>query len=342
MGDMEETSAGLLLVNLGTPESPAPKDVGRYLREFLMDPLVIDIPWLARWVLVHLLIVPRRSHSSARLYEKVWTRDGSPLLVFGRALEKAVRARLPTVTVELGMRYGNPSLAEAFLRLRLTKVALKKLVVLPMYPQYSLAATQSCEVAVRAAARRAGFAAELVFVPPFYQDTAFLDAFADRIGRSLAEAPWDKLVFSYHGLPERQVKRTAPRHCEFSESCCATIRPENRDCYRAQCFETSRRLGALLGLATDQYLTAFQSRLGRTPWIQPHSDVLYTELPQQGVKRLVVASPSFVADCLETLEEIAIRGKESFIANGGESLRLVPSLNASPKWVDAVLSLCRG
>ncbi len=304
-----------------------------------MDPFVIDIPWPARFFLVHALIVPGRSKSSGKLYEKVWSRDGSPLLKLSRDLEQSVRARLFDVPVELGMRYGNPSLDESFVRLRLAKAPLKKLVVLSLYPQYSLAASASCEAEVRAAAKRAVFTAELKFIRPFYDDSMFLDAFADRIGRTLSEGPWDKLVFSYHGLPERQVKRTAPAACEFSDACCAAITDKNRDCYRAQCFETSRRLASLLGVPGEKHTTAFQSRLGRTPWIKPHSDVLYTELPKQGVKRLVVASPSFVADCLETLEEIAIRGKESFLESGGESLRLVPSLNASPKWVDAVVGL---
>jgi protoporphyrin/coproporphyrin ferrochelatase len=327
---------GLLLINVGTPDSPEPQDVKRYLDEFLMDPLVVDIPGPARYVLVHGIITPGRSKSSGKLYEKVWMEEGSPLLKYGRDLQAAVQTRLPGVRVELGMRYGKPSLDEAFQRLMADPPA--KLVVFPLYPQFSLAATRSAELATREIARRLGFSGELAFVPPFYDDAAFLEAFSERIRAGLA-APWDKLLFSYHGLPARQVKRAAPAACQFDEACCAVITPHNRDCYRAQCFETSRRLAALLGLSADQYLVAFQSRLGRTPWIKPHSDVLYEELPKQGVKRLVVASPSFVSDCLETLEEIALRGRDTFLASGGESLRLVPSLNASPKWSDAVVAL---
>ncbi len=330
-----DAETGLLLVNVGTPDSFEPEAVARYLGEFLMDPLVVDLPWPARYALVNWAIVPRRSVASGKLYEKVWTEEGSPLLVNGRDLQKALQTRLPNVKVELAMRYGNPGFAEAFSRL-----AVKKLVVFPLYPQYSLAATMSSEVAAREEATRIGFKGEMVFVRPFYSDAGFLAAFADRIRAGLAE-PWDKLVFSYHGLPERQVKRTAPGACLFNEGCCAAITDENQNCYRAQCFETSRKLAGLLSLPKDKYVTSFQSRLGRTPWIKPHSDVLYTELPKQGVRRLVVASPSFVADCLETLEEIAIRGKESFLAAGGESLRLVPSLNASPKWADAAADLVR-
>lgn len=333
------SETGLLLLNLGTPESPSPRDVGRYLREFLMDPLVIDLPWITRFPLVQGIIVPFRSRSSAKLYERIWTKAGSPLLVLSQELHRAVAAKFPEVPVELAMRYGSPSLRSAFDRLK--GKPLKKLVVFPLYPQYSLAATKSSEVATRQAARQAGFTGDLIFVPPFYDDKDFLAAFANRIAQTLGEAPWDQLVFSYHGLPERQVKRSAPSACEFSEACCARITEKNRDCYRAQCFETSRQLAALLNIPEAKYTTAFQSRLGRTPWIRPYSDELYTQAPKQGMKRLVVASPSFVADCLETLEEIALRGKESFEASGGESLRLVPSLNASANWVDAVCAISR-
>jgi protoporphyrin/coproporphyrin ferrochelatase len=331
--------AGLLLVNLGTPESPHPADVGKYLKQFLMDPLVIDIPWPARAVLVHLFIVPSRSKSSGKLYEKVWGKDGSPLLKHSRDLCHVVAGKLEGTPVELAMRYGNPGIRPALGRL--IARGISKLVVLPLYPQYSLAATLSSERAVRKEARALGFKGELVFVPPFYKEEPFLAAFAERIRETLAQGPWDKLLFSYHGLPERQVKRTAPSACRFDEACCARVTAENADCYRAQCFETSRRLANLLGLKDNEHLTAFQSRLGRTPWIRPYSDVLYTELPRGGVKRLVVASPSFVADCLETLEEIALRGRDSFLESGGESLRLVPSLNASPTWAEGVISFYR-
>ncbi len=330
----------LLLVNLGTPESPKPGDVGRYLTEFLSDPFVIDIPAPLRWLLVNVLVVPRRKHASAELYKKVWTKQGSPLMVFSRQLEEAVRQRSKApLLVELGMRYGNPSLEKAISSLLAQGV--DSLAVFPLYPQYSLAATETAIFSVNRILKEKGFIGPVSFVPPFYNHPSYLEAVAGISSPFLKKIAWDKVLFSFHGLPERQVKKTDKTGtlCCQKPDCCDRIVDANQDCYRAQSYATVRSLVGLLNLKPDQYLVGFQSRLGRTPWILPHSDQFYRDLPGQGVKRLAVISPSFVADCLETLEEIQIRGKEEFLRHGGEDLFMVPSLNGTAVWADAVVKM---
>lgn len=329
--------SGFLLVNLGTPDDPSPDSVGRYLDEFLMDPLVIDIPWIARWFLVKRIIIPRRSGDSAKLYRSIWAERGSPLLFHSQDLTRKVQDLLgPEVSVKLAMRYGKPNLAGALDEFE--REGVRSLTVLPLYPQYSLAATESSIQRVKHLAKQR-FA--LHFIPPFYADPAYLDAVAEVSRPVLAERPFDKVIFSYHGLPERQVKKTAAKgHCLASETCCDMIDDRNRNCYRAQCYATSRALAARLGIDETRYIVAFQSRLNQR-WIRPFSDDLYRDLPKEGIKRLAVLSPSFVADCLETLEEISIRGREQFRANGGECLRLIPSLNATEPWVRTVAGFYR-
>lgn len=329
---------GLLLINLGTPASPEPADVERYLREFLMDPHVIDIPWAFRWLLVN-GILPRRKHASAALYRKIWTAEGSPLWVHTRALAEKVQAEMgPEYVVRPAMRYGHPSIAAALTELRAGGV--DSLIAFPLYPQYSLAATESSKVELARQVARIlpGIATRVI--GPFYNDPRYLDAVAE-ISRPYLK-PGDYTVFSFHGLPERQVKKTAePGHC-LSDDCCARISAANTNCYRAQSFHTAREVARRLGLEKAQWEIGFQSRLGGTPWIRPYTDALYETLPKQGIKRLAVLTPSFVADCLETLEEVQIRGLEAFQEAGGESLTLVPSLNTHPLWVKTVAAIAKG
>jgi ferrochelatase len=334
---------GLLLINLGTPAAPTTREVRRYLRQFLSDPRVIDIHPIGRSLLLNLIILPFRPRKSAEAYRKVWTDRGSPLLYHSQDLVTAVQERLgPSWKVVLGMRYGQPSLPATLAQL--AQARCERLVVLPLYPQYSSAATgSSVEEVMRV------LSAEWVTPPvdvlgTFYDHPGFIEAFA-RVGEPVIrdERP-DHVLFSYHGLPERQVQRCDPTgaHCLKSATCCDRLVDANRDCYRAQCYATTRALAKRLGLTPDRHSVAFQSRLGRTPWILPHTDVeLVTLAKERGVKRLVVFSPAFVADCLETLEEIGIRAKESFLGAGGESLALVPSLNATAPWADAVVQLVR-
>jgi ferrochelatase len=333
---------GLLLCNLGTPDDPSPGSVRRYLREFLADPRVLDMNPVGRWALLNLVILPFRPRKSAAAYQKIWTERGSPLLTNTQDLAAAVGARLGDGwAVELGMRYQRPSIATALEKLH--AAGADRIVVFPLYPQYSASSTGSSVQEIFRVASRPWVTPNLSFVEPFYDDPGFIEAFALR-GAPIIEAERpDHVLFSFHGLPERHMRKAdrSGRHCLASSSCCDRMVDANRDCYRAQCFATARALAARLALPEGLSSVTFQSRLGRTPWIQPYTDVALLRLASQGKKRLVVFCPAFVADCLETLEEIGIRGKHDFVAAGGEDLTLVPSLNDSPAWVDAVIGLVR-
>ncbi len=333
---------GVLIVNLGTPDAPETGPVRRYLREFLSDPRVIDMNPVGRALLLNLVILPFRPRKSAEAYRLVWGEQGSPLLAHGIALADALRERLgPGIPVELGMRYGRPSIARALARLRERET--DRVLVLPLYPQYASATTGSTLEKVFREAARLVNVPDLRTIPPFYDHPGFIRAFT-AVGRPvLEEMRPDFVLFSYHGLPEAQVKKAdeTGRHCLRSDGCCEAIVSANRNCYRAQCFATSRLLARELGLETGRWQVTFQSRLGRTPWIRPYTDEVIAGLPARGFKRVAAFSPAFVADCLETLEEIGMRGKEAFLAAGGEDFRLVPSLNANPVWVDAVEDMVR-
>jgi len=333
---------GVLLVNLGTPDSTRTGDVRRYLREFLGDPRVLDMHPIARWLLLELVILPRRPRHSAAAYRSIWTEKGSPLRVWGRALATSVADTLgPHFEVALGMRYGAPSIRSALGALQ--DAGVDEIVVLPLFPQYSSAATGSAlaEVFERLAEQRD--IPKVHAIASFFDHPAFVAAFAKTGREQLAEFGADHVLFSYHGLPESQVRASDPsgRHCLADAGCCNALCKANRSCYRAQCYATTHALAAALELDPGRHSTAFQSRLGRTPWIQPYTDARLPELAAAGVKRLAVICPAFVADCLETLEEIGIRGAEQWRKLGGEELRLVTSLNAEPAWVDAVAGMVR-
>jgi ferrochelatase len=332
----------VLLVNLGTPEAPRPREVRRYLRQFLSDPRVIDIPALPRWLLLHALILPTRPRASAAAYAKIWTPEGSPLLVHGRALRDAVAAQLDDgYAVELAMRYGEPSLAGGLASLRAADVS--GILLLPLFPQYSEAATGSVLARVRELAQAAADGPSVCALHPFYAHPGFVSAWVAAARPELDAFGPDHVLFSYHGLPERQVRAADPsgRHCLADDACCDAIGPANRDCYRAQCLATTRALALALDLPRGAHSTSFQSRLGRTPWIRPHTDHVLPELAATGVRRLAVLCPAFVADCLETLEEIGIRARAQWREVGGEELHLVPSLNAHPTWASAVAEMIR-
>ena len=331
---------GVLLVNLGTPDAPETAAVRRYLGEFLADPRVVDINPVGRWALLTFIILPRRSPKSAEAYEKIWTHEGSPLLAHSRALTAAVADKLPDHPVELAMRYGTPSLEAGLAALR--AAGCERIVVLPLYPQYASSTTGSTLQAVYAEAGKGLTTPFLVAVPPFFDDARFIGAFA-AVGKPvLDEVEPDHVLMSFHGLPERHLRNGDPsgNHCLAKDDCCASVGEVNRSCYRAQCFATARALAKALDLPDDGYTVSFQSRLGRDPWIRPYTDEVLGTLREKGVKRVAVFCPAFVADCLETLEEIGMAAVESFKAAGGE-LHLVPSLNAHPSWVDAVVGLLR-
>jgi ferrochelatase len=333
---------GLLLCNLGTPEAPTEGAVRRYLREFLSDPRVIDINPVGRWLLLNLIILPRRPKKSAEAYQKIWTPQGSPLLIHGRGLADAVRTRLGGGwAVALGMRYGRPSLASALAELR--QAGATQVVVLPLYPQEADSTTGSTVAEVRRVAGRLGLGDGLSFIEGFHDHPGFLDAFAE-VGRPLlASAKPAHVLMSFHGLPERHLRKADPtgRHCLTKVDCCDRIGEANRHCYRAQSYATARALAARLALPDGTWSVSFQSRLGRAQWIRPYTDATIAELAARGKKRLLVICPAFVADCLETLEEIGLRAREQFRAAGGDELTLVPSLNTSPVWCDAVVQIVR-
>jgi ferrochelatase len=330
---------GLLLINLGTPDEPTTPAVRRYLREFLSDPRVIDINAVGRALLLNLIILPTRPAKSAEAYRKVWDAErGSPLLAHSKDLADGVQAKLgESWRVQLAMRYGNPSIPAALDALR--TVGVDRIVVLPLYPQYAASSTATSVARVMELVISRWDTQPHDIVPAFYADPGFLAAFAAVAEPAIAAAKPDHSLFSFHGLPERQIKTSDPTGspCLASSTCCDSITAANQNCYRAQCYATARSLASRLGI-TD-YTVCFQSRLGRTPWITPHTDVLLDELAKQGKKRLAVLCPAFVADCLETLEEIGMRAREQFKAAGGEELTLVPSLNATPAWVDAVCAM---
>ena len=333
------TRIGVLLINLGTPDAPTPEAVGPYLREFLMDGFVIDVPKPLRWFLVNVLIVPRRKVQSARAYQKIQLPGGSPLLVHTRELAEKVAAHLATdnrYVVEYAMRYGNPSIASAFARLHSQNPA--RIIVVPLYPQYAESSYETAVVETKRAAQELGCAGRLSFVPPFYDRPEFIAACAHRIAQTNQNQPVDRVVFSFHSLPERHLKRLDPtgQHCLVESDCCDQISAVNQNCYRAQCLFTARAIAAQLGLKSDDYTVSFQSRLGRAKWIGPTTELVLRDLAQRGVKRVAVSCPSFVADCLETVEEMGIRGRQTFIDAGGEELYLIPSLNSNPEWTDAV------
>jgi len=334
---------GVLLINLGTPDAPTPEAVGRYLREFLMDGFVIDVPKPLRWFLVNIMIVPRRKIQSAKAYQKVQLPGGSPLLVYTRELAEKVAAQLAAgpYVVEYAMRYGNPSIAAALARLCLPDVS--RVIVLPLYPQYAESSFETAVVETKRVAKDLGCADRLSFLPPFYDRPEFVAAFARRIAEAREKHSVDHVVFSFHSLPERHLKRLdeTQKHCLVKADCCDQVSAVNHNCYRAQCIFTARAIATALGLNSDDYTVSFQSRLGRAKWIGPMTEVVLRDLARQGVKRIAVCSPSFVADCLETLEEMGIRGRQTFIAEGGEELLLIPSLNGDQEWVKAVADWIR-
>ncbi len=326
---------GVLLINIGTPDIPTPGAVKKYLREFLLDPFVIDLPAVLRYPLVNWFILPKRCPASAALYQLIWSDKGSPLLHHSVRLAEAVQSRLgDEFCARAAMRYGNPSISTIINDLK--SLGVNRIIAFPLYPQYSTAATESAIHEVRRVAR----ATTVEVVPPFYRHSQFLDSFAERTRRDLDGFQYDKILFSFHGLPKRHVTRLHT-HCDSSAHCCDTISAQNANCYRAQCVYTARQIALRLNLAAHKFEIAFQSRLNDR-WIVPFSDKRYQELPHEGVHNLAVVCPSFVSDCLETLEEVQIRGQRTFQNSGGKNLKLVRSLNTEPYWVDAVVGLVAG
>jgi ferrochelatase len=327
------TGRGVLLVNLGSPDSPAVGDVRRYLREFLMDGRVLDAPWPIRFGIVHLAILPRRPHQSAEAYASIWTSEGSPLVVTSRRVAAELQARVP-VPVELAMRYQNPAIPDAVARLAAQGV--QRVLLIPMFPHYAMSSYETAVERVReCVADRSGMTLDVL--PPYYEDPDYIAALVAS-ARSHLDAGYDRLLFSFHGVPERHLRKSDPTHahCLARTDCCEVESPAHRTCYRHQCFRTVAAFVRAAGVAEGQYAVAFQSRLGRDPWLRPYTDHELVRLAREGVRRLVVLCPAFVSDCLETIEEIGMRGRETFLEAGGQDLVRVPCLNEHPAWIAAL------
>jgi ferrochelatase len=328
---------GVLLINLGTPDSPSVKDVRKYLTQFLNDPFVIDINPVTRFLLVNCIIVPFRAKKSAKLYEQIWSKEGSPLLFHGKKVQQLLQKELGNgFEVVLGMRYQSPSIESALEDLK--KKNVTEIIVLPLYPQYATSSTKSSIEEVKRVIRKGSYP-PVRFIEKFYDHELFIEAMAEVAGKYDLKK-YDHFIFSFHGLPERQITKEST-HCKLNDDCCSIINEKNRLCYRAGCFETTRRLAKRLNIPKEKYTLSFQSRLD-DKWLKPYSDKVIEEKGKQGVKKMLVFSPAFVADCLETIYEIGTEYKHIFTQNGGEELTLVESLNENPKWISALKDLILG
>lgn len=323
-------------MNLGSPDSTAVKDVKRYLTEFLMDERVIDKPYLLRSLLVRGIIVPFRAKNSAHAYSKIWTDEGSPLIVISKQFQKELQKDFEE-PVELVMRYQNPSAEYVLSKLHRERPQLKEIVLLPLYPHYAMSSYETAVEDIKHVHQKKRYTTTLTTIKPFYNNAAYVNALAESIKPYLQNA-YDKILFSYHGIPERHVIKTdvTGQHCLKVNRCCHIDSPAHAYCYRHQTIMTTELVAKVLQIPGEKLEQTFQSRLGNDPWLTPFTAKRITELPGEGVKKLLILCPAFVSDCLETLEEIAMQARESFIAAGGESLTLIPCLNTNPLWIQTV------
>lgn len=331
-----KNKTGVLLVNLGTPDSPSVSDVRSYLSQFLNDPRVIDIPWLSRKILVNLIIVPFRAPKSAKVYSKLWTANGSPLLYYSNRVKELLQQALGSeFDVHLAMRYKNPSIPDVLEKMR--KANYAKIVVLPMFPQYASASTGSALEEVLRVIRKWWVIPELKVISQYYDHPDFIEGFAQR-GRQHNINAYDHVLFSYHGLPERQVDKVYADGLCADHDCEHELTEENKFCYKATCYATTRLLAAKLGIPQEKYTVCFQSRLDEK-WLKPFSDVVVADCAKKGMKKILVFSPAFTADCLETVIEIGEEYQEIFHKHGGEKVQLVESLNDHPVWIRCLQDL---
>jgi len=324
----------VLLVNLGSPDSPSVHDVRRYLREFLGDERVLDLPAPLRWLLLEGVILPTRAKKSAHAYASIWTPGGSPLMAISRRVRDKLGAVVgPDVPIYLAMRYGNPSVAEVVAQI--VKEGAKELLLIPQYPHYAMSSWETVVVRVNEEVKRQAPFLRVTCIRPFYSDADYIDALYAVTAPYLG-LPHDHLLFSYHGVPVRHLRKAGCTHGRSARvaNCCPSISPNHATCYRSQVLATTRALAARAGLAADRYSVSFQSRLAGEPWCQPFTDAELARLPRLGVKRLLVICPAFVADCLETLEEISEAGKKVFFAAGGTTFQPIPCLNDQAPYID--------
>ncbi len=324
----------VLLVNLGSPSSTSTEDVRTYLREFLNDERVLDINPVMRWALLEGIILRKRPAESAEAYAKVWTDEGSPLVVMSEKVTEKLKTALgPDTPVYLAMRYGQPSIASI-----VTQIAadgIEEILLFPQYPHYAMSSWETVVVKVKEEIAVQKPAIKVTTIQPFYQDADYIEALHS-VAAPYLEQEHDHLLFSYHGLPERhmRVADSSCAHCTIVPDCCTTASPAHATCYKAQCLATTRELVARAGISSEKYSVAYQSRLTKEPWLTPFTDHKLEELPKTGVKKLLVICPAFTTDCLETLEEIQMQGRDSFIESGGETFQQIPCLNDHPAFID--------
>ena len=328
-------------MNLGSPDSTDVKDVHRYLMQFLMDKRVIDYPYLFRKLLVGGIIVPFRASKSAEAYRTIWTKEGSPLVLLSRQLRDKLQATLQE-PVEIAMRYGNPDMDSAYKKLLERTPDLEEVLAIPMYPHYAMSSYETAVEHAKKVHRQKKYSFRLNFIKPYYNDTGYIQALSGSIQPYL-EKPYDHILFSYHGIPGRHLRKTDPTHghCLQQADCCHVASAAHARCYRHQVFTTTRLVTAQLGIPASKFSISFQSRLGKG-WLEPFTDLRLEQLPAEGIKNLLIICPSFVSDCLETLEEIALRGRDSFLQAGGTSYAMIPCMNTQPRWVEAIHGWVRG
>ncbi len=327
---------GVLLVNLGSPDSTDPKDVKKYLGEFLMDERVIDVPYWFRSFLVKGIILNTRPKKSAAAYKKIWWEEGSPLIVLSERLQEKVQQKTE-IPVELAMRYGSPSIETGLQKLY--NQGVKEVLLIPLYPQFAMATTETILVLAEELRKKHFADMKITHIPAFYNKPEYVKALSNSIKEYLADKDYDHIMFSYHGVPERHIYKSdvTKSHCKIDGSCCNTPSKAHEFCYRHQCFQTTKNVVEELGLDENNVTTTFQSRLGVDPWLQPYTDrTLVKKAEKEGVKKLAIVTPAFVSDCLETLEEIAMEGKEEFLEAGGEAFHTVPCINDNEEWVNVL------
>jgi len=326
---------GALLINLGSPESPTPKDVKPYLDEFLMDKYVIDVPYLLRAFLVRGLILRKRPEKASAAYAKVWTDEGSPLVVISKRMYEKVKPQA-NVPVALAMRYGNPSLLAGLQQLH--DKGVTEVLLLPLYPHHAMSSTVTVLDKAEEVRKKHFPNMKFTSVPAFYNKPDYIKNLSDSIQKHLNGFDYDHLLFSYHGLPERHIRKTdvTKSHCKIDGSCCNTPSPAHEFCYRHQCYETTKLVVKALGIPEGKYSQTFQSRLAGDKWLEPYTDVEVNKLPGKGIKNLAIVTPAFVADCLETLEEIAMEANHQFKEHGGVNFKAIPCLNDDEEWCATV------
>jgi protoporphyrin/coproporphyrin ferrochelatase len=332
---MTTVRRGIILMNLGSPDSTEVKDVRKYLNEFLMDEKVIDMPYLSRFLLVKGIIVPFRAPKSAEAYKTIWWKEGSPLIELTKQLQKAVQDQLDE-PVTIAMRYGNPTPSAAYDALLKKDPSIEEVILFPLYPHYAMSSYETAVEYMKEIHAKGNYKFRLTTIKPYYDNDNYINAMVENMKPYLSQE-YDHILFSYHGVPGRHIKKSdiTGKHCLQVPNCCEVDSEAHKFCYRHQCFTTTRLIASRLNIPGDKYSISFQSRLGKG-WLEPFTDIRLEQMPKEGIKKLLILCPAFVSDCLETLEEIAERGKETFLQGGGESYTMIPCLNVHPLWVSAI------